>query len=252
MQDIKVYKAEGILLDEREMSMSELPSIPEYFTEALLEAGGTCNDLPNVRVVSGLDPTILEWIGGRWWRKYAFREHIVHEYTVLHKPDGTKHVLTPKEAEIVSKAKLEGILIPVVDRKIIEHGIPRYFVEYYKPPETYGSPEAWEMARWEKGEDGKTIDLMGEFPKEGSYETWFMVETAIEENGEVVKTVFRELDDIVLELIKTKIEEAKKFTPAEQHAALRKEVDEEYIQHQTDLKTEIKNIVADRIDRIVN
>lgn len=237
------------------MSLTELPPVPVWVEEALLEAGGTCNGFPNVRIVSGLDDSVTEWVGGRYWKKYAFREHFVNEYTIHHKPDGTKSILSPKEAEVLSKAKnLKGILIPVVDRKVIEHGIPRYFVEYYKPPEHFGSKELWEQARFDPQEDGTILDVMGSFPDNGAYETWFMIEEPdqIGENGEVISTKFREIDEIVVEFIKQKIEVAKTVSTTEQHASIRAEIDKEYRDHKDELKEDIKDIVKDRIHRLIN
>lgn len=253
--DVKIYSPQEAAFDDREISLTELPPVPDWVEEALLEAGGTCNGVPNVRIVSGLDPDVQEFVGGRWWLKYAFREHKVNEYCLLHKPDGSKQVLTKKEGAVADKSKkIQGIVTNVVDRQIKEFGIPRYFVEYYKPPEYYGSPEAWENVRWFKDDDndGKIIDLMGEFPHEGRYETWFMLEEAVEENGECVATRFQPITEIVVELIKSKIEDIKNKTAAEQHLENREQIDAEYIQHQTDLKEEIKDIVADRIDRIID
>lgn len=253
MDSVKVYKAEGIAFDEREMSLTELPPIPSEYQDRLVEAGGYCDEKPNVRIVSGLDPDLVEFYGGKWWRKYAFREHRVNEYTVWHKPDGTKKILSPKEAEVMGKMKnRQGLLLPVVDRQTIEHGIPRYFVEYYKPPELFGDPELWEQARFDPQEDGTMLDLMGPFPSEGMYETWFSIEEPVEENGEIVQTKFRALDDIVMELILAKIEEAKaRNSAAQQHTETRQEVNREYLEHKEKIKEDIKDIVSEHVDRLV-
>lgn len=253
MNTVQIYDVQGAVFEEKEMSLTELPPVPLFAEEELLKAGGTCNGFPNVRIVSGLgDDT--EWVGGRYWKKYAFREHIVNSYTVWHKPDGSKSILTDKEGEVLSKAKnLKGVLLPVVDRKVIEHGIPRYFVEYYKPPESFGSKRLWEQARFDPQEDGTILDLMGEYPEEGAYETWFMIEEPDEigERGEVLTTKFREVDEIVVEFIKQKIEEVKTKTQAEQHTESRIEVDKEYRDHKAKLKEDIKDIVKDRVHRLI-
>lgn len=253
--DVQVWDVSAAVdFDETEMSMSELPLIPSWIQEALLEAGGTCDGKPNVRIVSGLDPDLVEFYGGRWWRKYAFRSHTQNRYTILHQPDGSKRILSPKEADIMGKQKnLRGILVPVVEDQILEYGIPRYFVEYYKPAEYFGNKEAWEHVRYEKDEDtGEWFDLMGEFPSDGVYETWFTIEEPVVEDGRVVKTKFREVDEVILELIKFKIEEAKAHTAAAQHTALRKEVDAEYVQKKQKLKEDIADIVKDRVERIID
>jgi hypothetical protein len=253
MTDVLVWDAKGVEFDEDEMSLSELPPIPLHIQEALLEAGGTCDGKPNVRIVSGLDPDIKEFYGGRWWRKYAFRSHQENRYVVYHESSGKKRILSPKEAEILGKQKnLRGILLPVVEDQIFEYGIPRYFVEYYKPPEYFGSHEAWEHVRYDKDENGEWLDLMGDFPSEGVYETWFCIEDpVVGDDGKVSKTRFRQIDDVVLEFIKLKIEETKHTSAMAKHAATRKEVDAEYLKNKEDLKGRIADIVADRIDRII-
>lgn len=250
--NIKVYDSKEATFDNREMSISELPLIPDWFNERLLEIAGESNGFPNLRVVSGLDPDIQEWTGGRWWRKYAFREHIVNEYYMWHKPDGTKKILSPKEGEVLRNSKnLKGIIIPVFDRKVIEYGIPRYFVEYYRLPEYFGTEESWEAVRYDEDESGNKVDLMGEFPRQGSYETWFCIEEAIEEDGKITGTKYRELDEVVLELIKFELSKKIGKSAAEQHAENRKEIDEEYLQHKVELKDRIRDIVKTRIDRLV-
>lgn len=251
--DVKVYKTEGLDMDMREMSLNELPPIPEGFNEELAEAGGWCDGKPNVKVVSGMDPELTEFYGDRWWRKYAFRENRVHHYAIWNKPDGEKKIISPAEAEVLQKAKnLKGIIIPVVDRQTIEHGIPRYFVEYYKPPELFGDPEAWEAERWLEAEDGRKVDLMGAFPSEGWYETWFMVEDVItDEAGEVTGTKLRLLDDVVLEFIKAKIEESRQFSASDEHTRRREVVNKEYLKHKEEMKNNIADIVRDHAHRLV-
>lgn len=255
-----IYSAEGALFNEKDLSLTELPPIPIEFQQTLQEAGGECNGFPNVRVVSGLDPDIQEYVGGRWWRKYAFREHHRTDYVLWHKPDGEKKLLSPKEADTIAGMwkrkgkKPVGILQPIVDELIIEHGVPRYFVEFYKPPELFGTEEAWNHLRYNEGEDGKMIDLMGEFPKEGMYETWFAIEEAVVDpiSNEVVETKFRQLDDVALELILIKIDEAKKFTQSEQHLQLRKQVEEEEQKKIQETKQNIADIVASHADRLID
>jgi hypothetical protein len=253
MSQVDVYDASGVVFDDREIHLiTELPPIPQWFQDALTESGGTCEDKPNVIVVSGLDPMQQEWVGGRWWRKYAFREHTKTEYCIWHKPDGTKKAVSKKEAEVLQKSrKLTGIITEVVDRIVTEHPIPRYFVEFFRPASYYGSEEAWEHIRWNEDESGKLVDLMGEFPREGRYETWFCIEEPIVENGVVVRTEVRYLDDTVLGLIKHKIEEVKNSTASEQHLKLRKEAHEKWEKDKAALKSNIKDIVADRVDRLL-
>jgi hypothetical protein len=256
MDSVKVYNAEGAVFSERDLSLTELPPIPQHVIDEVTELGGNTHGKPNVRIVSGLDPSIVEWIGGGWWRVYASREHNPREYAILHRPDGSKKILTTAEASVYQKSsKLEGIIIPVKEDEITEHGIPRYFVEYYKPAEYFGSEAAWEEQRWiPNPEGGPPIDLMGEFPSEGRYETWFCIETAEEdEDGNFTgKTSFREIDDVALEYIKEKISEAKVSSAAEQHLKNRRESEAQMEQMEKKLKDDIADIVADRVDRLID
>lgn len=252
-QDVLVWDARGAEFLEEDMALQELPPVPSWVEEQLLEAGGTCDGKPNVRIVSGLDPELKEFYGGRWWRKYAFRSHQRNEYALLHQPDGKKRILSPKEAEVMGKQKnLKGIIVPVVEDQIFEYGVPRYYVEYFKPAEYFGTAEAWNHVRYEQDEDGKWIDLMGEFPSEGVYETWFCIEEPIVEGGVIKKTKVRYIDEAVVEFIKLKIEETKQSTAVQRHIAIRKEVNEEAAKAKQELKEGIADIVKDRIDRLID
>jgi len=251
-QDVLVYNTRNAAIDESELELTELPEIPDWFQEALLESGGTCDGYANVRVVSGLDPNITEFYGGEWHRKYAFFEHDNVSYHILHKPDGTKKILSPAEASILDKSPhKQGIITVVKEHRRREYGIPRYFVEYYRPSVVYGIPEIWEEKRWIEEEDGKRIDLMGEFPHEGKYETWFCIEEPVVRFGEVVSTKFRQLDDVVLELIKHKIEESKKASLAAQHNESVKERLNSMQKQFDATREEIRDRVSDRVDRIM-
>lgn len=254
MDTVKIFNAEGAVFDEREMSLTELPPIPDFAVQEITEAGGTTNGKPNVRIVSGLDPDIVEWVGGRFWRVYAFREHNPKEYAILHQPNGDKRILTMAEAAVFAKSpKLQGVVIPVKEDDIIEHGIPRYFVEYYKPPEYFGLESLWEEHRYIEDDDGKKVDLLGEFPSEGRYETWFAIEEAEEVDGQFTgRTTFREIDDVVVELIKAKIEAAKTSSAAEQHLQSRMEADEQMAQTEKKLREDIADVVAEHVDRIID
>lgn len=254
MDNVDVWDAKEVVFGVDEQSWTELPPIPEWFNERLLEIGGTCDDTPNLRVVSGLDPEVKEFYGGRWWMKYAFKDETINSYTVWHKPDGSKRILSNKEAEVLgkSKKKYQGILIPVVDRQVIEYGIPRYFLEFYKPPEMFGSAEAWESIRYDFDDAGKSVDLMGEFPHNGMYTTWFCIEEPVVENGKIVSTKFRELDEVVLAFIEDKVKEVRNTYSFEQHKKLRKEVDADYVKQQADIEDKIRDIVTERVDKLMN
>lgn len=251
--DVKIYNTEGMEFDESELQIQELPPIPEWFVERLNEIGGFCGDKPNLRVVSGLDPNIQEFFGGKWWRKYAFRIHDDVQYFIWRRNNHKDKILTPKEAEIINKSKnKEGILIPKVDQKIIELGIPRYFLEFYKPPHKFGDPDEWEKERWVMDDDEGLIELMPPFPHEGDYETWFCIEDVELKDGKPVKTKFRELDEVVLEFIRVEVEKVlNQQSLAKAHIESLQDSQEQKAKSLKPIKEEIKYRIKDRIDRIV-
>ena len=251
--DVPIYNTKNAAIADADFSLEELPEVPEWFQEALLDCGGTCDGFPNVRVVSGLDANLTEFYGGEWHRKYAYFEHDTVEYNVLHSPDGKKRILSPHEAKVLANSpKNKGIILPVKEHHRKEFGIPRYFVEYYKPSEVFGLPEVWESERYMIEEDGTKIDLMGEFPSQGKYETWFCIEEPVIRFGEVIETTFRQLDDVVLELIKMKVEEAKTKSLAAQHNEAVQERLKTIQKHFDETRENIKDIVTDRVERLID
>ena len=252
--DEKVFNTKGVDIDQSELKMAELPLIDSSIEEIITEAGGKTGDYPNVRIVSGLDPNITEFIGGKEWRVYAFREHY-HKTVYLYTEAGKEtKILTEKEAGIITNSKKhKGIIIPKKITDVVERGIPRYFVEIYRPAEHFGSEEQWNKIRYDKDENDNWIDLMGDFPHEGRYETWFCIEEAVEDkDGKVIKTRFKEIDDVALSFILQKIEEVKqnKLSMAERHIQMLEEENKEKQVEVEKAKENIKDIVADRIDRI--
>lgn len=252
MNQVNVYDAGGTPFDVEELRYKELPPIPQWAIDRINEAGGFTGDKPNVRIVSGLDPAIQEFYGGKWWRTYAFREHVHSEFVIWHRQGKPDKILTPKEAEVIARSKnKEGILTPRLDTRVTEHGVPRYFVELYKPPQYFGEPEAWESIRYDKDENEKWFDLMGEFPHEGRYETWFCIEEAVEENGNIIGTRFKDLDELAVGLIIEKIEEAKNKTMAEKHKEIRHEAYYDTQKAIAEAKDNVREIVREHADRLV-
>ena len=45
----------------------------------------------------------------------------------------------------------------------------RFILEKWLPPEFFGSQKQWELHRYHKSGDGKKIDLLGDYPRQGSY-----------------------------------------------------------------------------------
>lgn len=257
--NIDAIHSEGLAFERPELDLDELPPIPEDFQKELEELGGHCNGYPNVRIVSGLDPSIVEFYGGRFWRKYAFREHRRKEYYTYHTPDGEKKILTIAEAEVYSKSsklKGKGVLVPVIEHDIIEHGIPRYFVELYKPPIAFGDPQDWEVNRYMKPDDqfnftGEYIDMLGDFPVNGMYETWFAIEEPVEdETGKVVSTQFRAIDDTTKEFIRFMVNRIKEQSAVESHRQLVEENAETYQSNMEEMRENIRYRLKEREHRL--
>lgn len=253
--DVKVFNTKGAEFNEDELMLNELPEIEQHIIDAITEAGGKCGDIPNFRVVSGLDPNITEFIGGKEWRIYAFRHHKHNDFLMYHEQGKEPRVISDAEAKILDKSdKAKGIIIPKVHTHVEEFGIPRYFMEVYRPPEYFGTQEAWDAIRYDKDENDKWFDLMGEYPHEGRYETWFCIEEAIEDaKGNVVETVFKPLDDVAVSFILNMIERIiqKQESLVEQHRQMREESFEDYLGEIKKAKDNVRDIVADRVDRLI-
>lgn len=253
MENLIYYDTKGVEFSEDDMLITELPPIPDWFQESLKEAGGTYNDTPNIRVVSGLNPDLQEFIGGQWRLKYSFIEVFKDEIYIWHREGKKPVTLMPKEAEVLIKSnKKEGFIIPRTITRTLESGIPRYFVEIYKPASYFGTPEEWEKERFDKDENDEIFDLMGEFPYDGMYETWFCIEEPIlDKDNKVVSTKFKELDELTLEFIKYKIEEIKNKTATQQHIEYLEENKIQAEKKIAEMKDNVKEIIKERIDRIV-
>lgn len=245
--------AQDLPLDFSELG-SEIPPVPEHYQEMVARWGGSTGNTPNVRIVCGTDPTIVQWCGGQWVPKYSISEVEVVEYNVWHKPDGTKKIITPAEAKVLqSSNKLEGILLPVTERQVHDQLIPRYFVEVYRGPEYFGDREEWDKLRMGVDEEGRYIDMMGDFPENGDYETWFCVEDLeLDYDGNPVHSKFRALDDDVMEYIREQIEIAKSQSLLEQHQKATEEFQDKQEAQKTKFKETIRGALEERIDRIMD
>lgn len=244
---------EDIPFDETELGM-EIPPVPEHYQELVAEWGGNTGGTPNVRIVSGTDPTIVDWCAGQWIPRYSFPEVETINYAIWHKPDGTKKIITPAEAKVMDASpKIEGIILPVSETKVKDWLIPRYFVEVYKSPDQFGKPEEWEKERFIRDENNALIDLMGDFPENGAYETWFCVEDLkADEFGNIVATGFRNLDDEVMETIREKIYIAKTKSNYEQAVEATIEWNEKEDKRKEEFKQTVRDAISERIDRIMD
>lgn len=243
---------DNIPFDPAEFGM-DIPEVPDHYQELVARWGGNSGGVPNVRIVRGTDPTVVDWCGGEWIPRYSIPEVETITYSIWHKPDGTKKIITPAEAKVMeSSNKIDGIILPVTETKVKDWLIPRYFVEVYKGPEYFGDPEIWNRERYIVDSQGKSVDLMGDFPENGVYETWFCIEDfKVNEHGKVEASSFRELDDEVMEVLREKIEMSKNKSTHEQAVESSNEWAKSEHDKETKFKNTIKEALSERIDRIV-
>lgn len=239
--------------DETELGM-QIPPVPDHYQAFVAEWGGNTEGVPNVRIVSGTDPEIVDWCAGEWVPRYSFPEIETLNYAVWHKIDGTKKIITPAEAKVMeASSKLDGIILPVTETKVRDWLIPRYFVEIYRPPYYFGAPEEWEKHRYFSDENGLPVDLMGDFPENGAYETWFCVEDLkVDERGKVIASTFRQLDDEVMEVIRENIVTAKTKSKYEQAVEATQEWNKNEENKVEKFRETVKEALAERIDRITD
>ena len=244
---------ENLPFDETELGL-EIPPVPEHYQSMVAEWGGNTEGVPNVRIVSGTDPLIVDWCGGQWIPRYSFPEVETVNYAIWHKSDGTKKIITPAEANVMgASTKIEGIILPVTETKVKDWLIPRYFVEVYKHPDYFGTREDWEENRYIQDEEGKTVDLMGDFPENGAYETWFCIEDVkIDDYGKVVASTFRGLDDEVMETIREHIHESKTKSGYQQAVEATDEWNETEAKKKEEFKSIVRDALEERIDRILD
>lgn len=231
----------------------DIPLVPVEIQDRVAEWSGNTDGVPNVRIVRGTDPEIVDWCAGEWVPRYTFPEVETVNYAIWHKPDGTKKIMTPAEAKVMEGSpKIEGIILPVTETKVRDWLIPRYFVEVFRPASYFGNQEAWDSQRMMQNEDGTTVDLMGDFPENGQYETWFCIEDIeTDTQGNIVKTKFRELDDEVLEYLREQIESGKNTTALEMHQKATLDWLAQNKKEEDEFRNTVKEILTDRIDRIV-
>lgn len=203
-----------------------LPPVPEHIQTALTRLGGTIpnSDKPLYRIVSGLDPKLQEWAFGKFHRKYVSARDIVRQVTGVQ----TTHIRTQKKEFFPTEVAIKkGIIAPdgnitpyskktyfcilTSEDELIEYGIPRYIVEKWRSPDSFGTPEEWEDARYLEVGDPQNptndrIDALGDFPFDGRYDKFCNIEDGIEEEGKLTGTTFKPLSEAVIEQLADMIE----------------------------------------------
>ncbi len=140
--------------------LRETHDTPPRIAARLARAGGSNRfGEPNFRVVWGW--ARLSWIGGRWNDRDAHG----------------------------------NVLRSVIELRRVPKYIPfdRWHIERWLAPETYGSPQIWHAATWER-EDGILVPALGPFPARGEYEHCF---TLAGPRGEFIALDSAACDEIV-------------------------------------------------------
>lgn len=251
----EVNKEVGI--SDADFLLTELPEIPVDFVEQINEIGGYCGVYPNIRIVSGLDPEAVEFNADEWKPRYAFWEKQNVTYYVRNWANGEKEVFTEAQYKNINQAN-DCVDLPVVETLTKYIPIPRYFAELYHPPEFYGDEKTWEDSRYMYPDDvlndsGSTIDLMGEFPHNGQYETWFCIEDAVfDDDGKLIETTFKELDESVVEFIRFKVEKITNSFASERHTRTQLDNKEKEKKKLEESRDRIRDILRSRQDRLTN
>lgn len=160
----------------------QLPDIPDWFERELTALGGlNRHGKPNLRVVKA-----NEVMSDRTEKPQL-------KYLIGYSPHrivGFKYKLNGEEGFTVNSDEVpEGALVTDTVTESVPLGPLRYAIERWTSPEEL---EAANRFRTRKDADGNVI--LREFPREGIYEQYFMVE-----DGE---GYFRALDNYVLDYIK--------------------------------------------------
>jgi hypothetical protein len=223
----KTYKKEVLLNPEKDydISIKELPPIPDFVQEGVKNIGGIDSESgkPILRIRSALEfnpeDDMATFAAEKWYRKYVgAKDHVqkVIGFKVIDKNDSNKQfflsVGSARKSILdhnnmpTAEAKKKYQILPQLKFETIEYGIPRYVLERFASPAEFGGEKDWEENRWleitdplnpKQGE--RMFDLLGPYPRQGRYVFLTYIEHGIEENGHVVKTEGRLLDQSVLD-----------------------------------------------------
>jgi hypothetical protein len=172
---------------------------PDDVQKWLVLAGGTNRfGEPKFRVIWGFDRIVP--ITGSW---EDWEETEVPDLHPLAKPGAMRKQITLKSS--------------VVETRMVPKYLPGncWFLECWRPPEEYGTPESWRKAG-EEVNGGMTVDTAGPFPSRGEYELVMPLTDTGTYQGEPMP-----LSTMVVSLIVQLIRKSKEdFTPSQRKAAI--------------------------------
>lgn len=255
-----------------EITLTQLPEVPKDFQERLKNIGGvhSATGNPILRCVSGLafDENNQIFAAEQWRRKYVgARDHVqeIIGYKVINKETQEDNFLSVGDAKriildsnMMPKPEVKEVyaVIPMLKFYETEYGIPRYVIERYAAAEEFGGTEDWEKNRWLDIGDPlnphpeRPFDLLGSYPREGRYVFLTYVEHGVEENGVIVRTEYRELDDSVLDEVAELITHLREQSAKSTEQRIRES--EERLENERDqkintLRDEVKDILKARV-----
>jgi len=172
---------------------------PEDVKRWLALAGGVNRyGEPRFRVVWGYDRIVP--ITGNWEN---WEEEIVPDLHPMARPGATRKIIR--------------LISSIVETRHVPKYLPGncWFLECWRPPQEYGTPESWRKLG-EEVWNGQTVDTAGPFPERGEYELVMPLThnglyngTPIPLNGMTVM--------MIVEMIRKSKED---FTPAQRKAAI--------------------------------
>lgn len=163
-------------------TFQKLPDIPEWFERELVRlAGLNRHGRPNLRVVKGneVKTESAEHGGLKYHAGYAPPKTVGFEYV-----DNGERFFVKDESEVPAGK----ILAPVIEQE--ELGLLRYVIEKWTSPEELEAQNRFKQ-RYGQGDINATLRT---FPREGVYDTYYIVESFDES--------FRELDERLMTYLK--------------------------------------------------
>jgi hypothetical protein len=158
----------------------EHPKCPKEVSDALERAGGLNRfSEPNFRVVWGYDRIVP--ISGEW---QEFEQYVA--------------TLRDKLTGYTESRPITRLVRSVVETRMVPKYLPGncWHLEMWRPPEEYGSPEAWGKL----GEEVigcQTVDTAGPYPSRGEYELCYPLTSDGTSHGTPIPLVAAVVEEIV-------------------------------------------------------
>lgn len=182
--------------------IAEHRQCPEHITETLRVAGGENRfGEPNFRVVWGYDRIVP--ITGEW------QEFEQVNVTLRDRLTGYK------ESRVATRMKSS-----VIETRMVPKYLPGncWHLEMWRPPEEYGSPEAWGKAG-EEVVGCMTVDTAGPYPARGEYELCYPLTHDGTSHGDPIPLV----DDLVKDIVHMIVAGRERFSLQQRKAAIEQE-----------------------------